>query len=108
MVKVTIELLPGGLELGKKHLGTIEIANNGTGTEFHGSYDVRFSKAHSPKSTWFKDVIRGFPRKTRGPYDLLALALLRSVGDRNSLDETDLEVENLLTEMSLECEEQAP
>ncbi len=82
MVRVTIELLPFGSEDRKRHLGTIEISNDLTGTEKEGNYKVRLSKFGKPESTWRKGVVRGFDRKKRGPFDLLLLALQATVGDR--------------------------
>jgi hypothetical protein len=60
----------------------MEIANDCTGTQENGDYSVRLSKFGKPLSTWRRGVIRGFARKRRGPFDLLLLALLATVGDR--------------------------
>jgi hypothetical protein len=85
MIRVTIELIPMGIEANRRHLGTIEIANDGTGTATHGNYMTRFSKSHRPTSTWKREQIMGFPRKRLGPYDLLLRALVMAVGERNDL-----------------------
>lgn len=38
MLRVTVELLPGGSEERKRTLAVLEIANEGTGTEEYGNY----------------------------------------------------------------------
>lgn len=83
MIRVTIELLPGGLEKGKKHLGTMEISNDLSGTPEVGNYNVRLSKWGRPTHTWKKGRVEGFYRLKRGPYDLMYLALKNIVGYRN-------------------------
>jgi hypothetical protein len=40
MIRVTIELLPLGGELGRRTLGTIDIANDGTGNGLVGNSDA--------------------------------------------------------------------
>ena len=82
MIRVTIEMIPHGVGA-SRHLGVIEIANDATGTPEFGNYKVRLAGLKSPMSTWKRDVIKGFNRKTRGPYDLLLQALVATVGERN-------------------------
>jgi hypothetical protein len=38
MIRVTVELLPFGLERGRRTLATMDIANDGTGTQRVGNY----------------------------------------------------------------------
>lgn len=83
MIRVTIELIPQGDESKKKNLGVVEIANDGEGTITHGNYMVRLSKFGKPTHTWIKGVVKNFPRKVKGPYDLLLQALIATVGERN-------------------------
>jgi hypothetical protein len=83
MIRVTIQLIPRGDETKARHMGTVEIANDGTGDQALGNYKVRLSRMDSPTRAWKTGAIRGFNRKTRGPHDLLLLALLSIVGDRN-------------------------
>lgn len=83
MIRVTIELIPRGDESKKKNLGVVEIANDGEGTQTHGNYMVRLAKFGKPTHTWIKGVVNNFPRKTKGPYDLLLQALIATVGHRN-------------------------
>jgi hypothetical protein len=40
MIRVTIELLPCGSEIGKRTLGVMEIANDTTGGNDIGNYDA--------------------------------------------------------------------
>jgi hypothetical protein len=82
MLRVTIELLPFGREDRKRHLGTVDIANDGRGTRERGDYKVRLSKFGRPFTEWRSGAVQGFPRLTLGPYDLLLRALIATVGDR--------------------------
>lgn len=82
MIRVTIELVPRGDESKKKHLGTAEIVNDGTGDIATGNYTVRLSKWGQPEQTWKRGSLTGFPRQRLGPWDLLALALVATIGDR--------------------------
>lgn len=95
MLRVTVELLPLGDENTKRHLGTIEIANDGTGTKSRGNYMVRTAIRGQPKQTWRRGVVEGFPRLELGVYDLLLRALVGTVGDRNRqfVDLVKLELE---------------
>lgn len=92
MIRVTIELIPRGI-LPARHLGTIEIANDNTGSRQTGNYMIRFSKCSSPGQTWRRGAVNGFDRVKRGPYDLLLAALLAIVGPRNKrfIDEMNAE-----------------
>jgi len=83
MIRVTIQMIPRGDESRARHMGTVEIANDGTGDQAIGNYKVRLSRMDSSTRAWKTGAIRGFNRKTRGPHDLLLLALLSTVGDRN-------------------------
>lgn len=80
MIRVTIELIPYGV--GKsKHLGTIDIANDGTGTKTKADYIVRgYNKAGAK---WKTGKVLDFPRKKLLVFDLLYRALKDLIGDRN-------------------------
>lgn len=82
MIRVTIEVLPGGDASLRRHVGTIEIANDGTGSEETGNYSIRLSKFGNPNQTWIRGVVKGFDRIKRGPYDLLLQCLDATVGRR--------------------------
>jgi hypothetical protein len=82
MIRVTIELLPHGDETRKRHLGTAIIANDGTGKDTHGNYNIRLSRRGQPDSTWKTGRLTGFQRKRFLVWDLLLLALAATVGQR--------------------------
>lgn len=82
MIRVTVELWPHGDKSRKWHLGTAIIANDGTGTEEIGNYRVTLSKWGRPQRVWRRGRVEGFPRKSRGPWDLLYRALQATVGAR--------------------------
>ena len=81
MIKVTIELWPGGCEDRKRTLATGTITNLGTGSPTQGNYfvDLR-DKAGRP---WQHCSIARFPRKQLLAWDLLYRALEKVVGARN-------------------------
>jgi hypothetical protein len=83
MLRVTIEVVPKGDENRRRHLGTVEIANEGTGSTELGNYAVRLAKFGRPQQHWMKGAVRGFDRLRRGPYDLLLQCLIATVGNRN-------------------------
>ncbi len=82
MIRVTVELLPGGDESKVKHLGTAYITNDGTGDFDTGNYDIKLSKWGQPNSIWKTGRFIGFPRLKLGPWDLLCMALIATLGDR--------------------------
>ncbi|AMP15524.1 hypothetical protein CPter291_3287 [Collimonas pratensis] len=100
-------MIPRGDETKARHMGTVEIANDGTGDQALGNYKVRLSRMDSPTRAWKSGAIRAFNRKTRGPHDLLLLALLSTVGDRNQriIDvlkaEAGVDVDHTNTEVTL-------
>ena len=83
MIVITIELWPGGKEELKKPLGTMKIINDGTGTQSRGNYKVLLSTWNSPNRKWREGKITGFPRKSKGPYDLIYRGLRKIVKGRN-------------------------
>lgn len=93
MLRVTIEMVPRGEESKKYHMGTVEIANDGMGTAERGNYKVRLAGFKSASSRWRTGAVLDFPRKSRGPYDLLLRALAATVGDRAKRLVADLEAD---------------
>lgn len=81
MIRIRAELLPGGREDKKQHLGTIIIANDGSGTSTRGNYNVVISK-RGKGGLWKKCTVENFPRKKLGVWDLLFSALCSFVPDR--------------------------
>jgi hypothetical protein len=69
MIKVTIELYPGGSRYNKKTLGIINIGNDGTGTEEIGNYNYALCK-QDLKTLLKQGRIEQFGRQ-RGCYELL-------------------------------------
>ncbi len=45
MIRVTVDLVSAVHESRSRHLGTLILANDGTGTETKGNYDAAFSGA---------------------------------------------------------------
>ena len=71
MLRVTLEMVPFGIEERKRTIGTIEISNVG-GNAASGNYKVR----HVRDDGWEGSVeLFAFPRK-RGAWSLLLRALL--------------------------------
>jgi len=83
MIRVTVELLPGGCEVRKKTIGTAHISNNLTGTPTRGNYN--FTLYDAGGKWWKAGTLSGFPRKKLLVWDLLFRALLATVGDRNKV-----------------------
>lgn len=70
------------VELGRAH-----IINDGSGGREHGNYLFEIYKgAHfsKRKDVWKRGRLRGWPRRSKrvGPWELLALLLIGSLGDR--------------------------
>jgi hypothetical protein len=84
MIRVTIEIIPSGDETRKRHIGTVEIANDGTGSSEVGNYSIRLAKFSNPSQTWLQGKLTGFNRVNRGPYDLVLQSLIATIGVRNS------------------------
>lgn len=93
MIRVTVELLPGGLEAGTRLLGRATIANDlhasrsSNGRE--GAYHVSLSKwAPKERETWKRGYVQRFPRRDRrfGHWDLLFLALFAALGRERIAD----------------------
>ena len=88
MLRITIELLPHGMELGRKVLATAYIANDGQHPrrpEF-GSYDAQLyvhqTRSGKPR-LWRRARVAEMHRHRRGVWDLLQLVLDGALGSRN-------------------------
>lgn len=79
MIRVTVEMLPGGFGP-VQHLGTAIISNDGTGTPQRGNYNVRLSPRGNPKRVWRRGRVLRFPRKRRSAWHLLEEALAAALG----------------------------
>lgn len=77
MVVVRIELWPGGDREKASPLGVVFIANDATGNEAWGAYDVTLSHAgkfFGRRGAYRRGRVEGF-RRTLSPYHLVARAL---------------------------------
>ena len=83
MLRITIELVPWGIEDKKRTIGIAEIYNDGTGTSTTGNYGVRVFKRGSNGVIWKTGKVWGFPRKKLLAWDLLYRALHNIIGERN-------------------------
>jgi hypothetical protein len=80
MIKVTIDLIPFGIGE-PETLGTVEIANDATGTATRGNYNVKVKGKDGRVLRTGR--VEGFPRKRLLGADLLYRALRETVGERN-------------------------
>jgi hypothetical protein len=81
MLRITIELLPLGSEIGKKLLGIAKISNTGSGSLTKGNYECRFEYVRG--RLWKSCKVDEFPRQELPAWDLLYRALHKIVGGRN-------------------------
>ena len=81
VIRVTVELCPGGKEQNKRLLGTAEITNDESGTKGRGNYICRLFKWGIRRRLWRESRITNFPRETFGPWDLLFIALFGALGE---------------------------
>ncbi len=80
MIRVTVELLPGGFGPAE-HMHTAYITNNGSGTKTRGNYDVWLSQRGRPNTTWREGKVKGHRRKKYSAFHLLRLALEACIRD---------------------------
>lgn len=74
MIRVTVELIPHGDELRKRTLGTLEIANDGTGTENVGSYSGVLRAEYTP-SVGRRGYVWDFNRQRQSVWSLIGAFL---------------------------------
>lgn len=73
MVRITIEIVPLGFEPMKRTLGTLHIANDGSGSLTRGNYNTKF---YSKSGRVFKKGrVENFPRKGKSVWELIRRAL---------------------------------
>lgn len=91
MLKITLELYPFGKASLKKHLGTMLIGNDLTGTLAQGNYQVKIS-TDNPQEIWKQGEVKGFPREELTAWNLVKWALdeLLTPKDLETLYEEDL------------------
>jgi hypothetical protein len=74
MIVIKLELWPGGDSSHSRPLGLICIANDGTGDDERGNYDVAASDCKDVRKPYKAGKVKGFRRKW-SPYRLLGMAL---------------------------------
>lgn len=99
MLRVKIELWPGGQEANKRDMGTLTIANDGSGDQDMGNYAFSISKWEN-KGIWKQGEVKGFNRIKFGAWDLLFRVLREALGFRNGDRIQGYEV---LTDSTVEC-----
>lgn len=70
MLRITIELVPYGIESKKRILAQAIISNDGTGTINRGNYQYSLYKTQLNR-TYKEGKIKDFPRKSLGVWNLL-------------------------------------
>ncbi len=73
MIVVTVELWPGGSNVGRKTLGRCIIANDGTGEDYRGNYTFTLSGKRG--GTLRDGEVKAFPRRRKDVWSLLMLCL---------------------------------
>lgn len=85
MLRITVELVPGGDESRKRVMHVAEIWNNVRKTQAtggqRGDYGFRLLSRHG--RVWRQGGVDDFPRLRLGAWDLLFRVLRCAVGDRN-------------------------
>jgi hypothetical protein len=74
MIRVTVEILPGGFETGKRTLGVMHIANDASGDRFTGNYNVRMFGVNGLRQMG-ATRIEGFKRTSGHAWELVHEAL---------------------------------
>ena len=73
MIRVTIEMFPGGKEANKRILGTAIITNDGTGTNKIGNY--KYTLFNKARNKYKQGKIKKFDRQNKIAWRLLNLIL---------------------------------
>lgn len=75
MIRVTIELLPHGKDAGKKVLGVLDIANDGSGTDEIGNYSGELHAEYTKPGDPRRNRVLGFNRKRKSVWTLVGMFL---------------------------------
>lgn len=75
MIRVTIELLPHGKQEGKRVLGVLDIANDGSGTDEIGNYDGELHAEYTQPGEPRKGRVLSFNRKRQSAWTLVGMFL---------------------------------
>ena len=68
MIRVTVEMVPFGVEELATKLAILFIANDGSGSRTRGNYNYSISTG---KKTWRKGRIENFPRRSCSVWNLI-------------------------------------
>jgi hypothetical protein len=82
VIRVTIELVPRGVESQAKVLHVAKIWNDGSGNLVRSNYKATLS-TRGNRSIWKAVRVEGFQRKKLLAWDLLYRVLKMAVGERN-------------------------
>jgi hypothetical protein len=74
MIVVRIELWKGGDKDRRETLGVMVLANDGTGGDDCGNYDVAIARRNGP-GTWRSGRVEGHPRQSQTVWRLVQKAL---------------------------------
>ena len=78
MLRITIELVPHGIESRARVIAVGKIANNATGTPRLGNYTFELSKCGQVKQCSRSGNVLGFPRERFNAWHLLRTVLNRA------------------------------
>lgn len=76
MLRITVELVPGGVEKNKSVLATGIIVNDGSGSAIAGNYDAAFT---TKRGTRLGSRVYNYPRLNPNLWALVELALHNAV-----------------------------
>lgn len=91
MIRVTVEMLPGGNPEKARSIGVGYITNEGSGSPDLGNYSVKLMKSGEYAKrggVWKSGSVINFPRLRLGPWDLLFVALASTVASRSKRTST--------------------
>lgn len=74
MLRITVEIIPHGIEDQKRILGTMEIVNDGTGTRRDGNYAGRLHAEYTD-ATGRRGYVRSFRRQGQSVWSLVGAFL---------------------------------
>lgn len=75
MIRITVELVPLGIESRKRILAQGTIINTGSGTLWRGNYRYWLSQSKRLNAVSREGEVRNFPRQAKNVWHLLALVL---------------------------------
>ncbi len=77
MIRITVEMVPHGMESKKYEIGRAIIANDGTGNQTLGNYEYVINRVDGDKEVVFAaGEIKGFRRRERPVWNLIYRMLM--------------------------------